>query len=164
MKFKLSAVVLANLLAVLASAAPTNEAPAPEDGLVLSHTVETTDGTLSYYVSGPDSVAITKRATCGPSVVSCSNNNQGNTNVCRSLLNAIQTSGTVLGQKTRSVCKTSGATCCVSWGSDVADLHESNLYPGALNIFNRCNGVTTPAGGVVPIGSCVLPRRSVDDT
>lgn len=140
MQFKLSAAVLANLLAVLATAAPTNEIPAAEDGLALSHTVETIDGTLSFYVLSPDSVAITKRAACGDSVVSCSNSHQGNSNVCNALLNAIRTSGTVLADSARSVCLTSGDTCCVSWGSNVEDLHEANLYPGALNIFNTCNG------------------------
>lgn len=146
MQFKLSAVVLANLLAILAAAAPTNEIPAPEDNLVLSHTVETTDGTLSYYVMGPDSEAteaITKRAQCGDSIVSCSNANQASNTACNALLNSIRYSGTVVGQRTRSICLSSEGTCCVSWGSDVVNLHVSNLYPGASKILTTCNGYTS---------------------
>lgn len=143
MQFKLSAVMLANLLTVLAAATPTNKIPAPQDGLVLSDTVETTDGTLSFYVSGPDSVTVTKRATCGPATVFCSNSYLADINVCNALLNSIRSSDRVLDDSTRSVCLSTEDTCCISWGANVEALHVSNLVPGATNILNTCSGYTT---------------------
>ncbi|EJD46708.1 hypothetical protein AURDEDRAFT_63094 [Auricularia subglabra TFB-10046 SS5] len=149
--FLIKALLVASFVAAQAYATPMPVA-APEELVVLA-TKDTSFGTLTYYGLAPGANATTPALAvarrCGSNDVTCSGYNIPSARVCASLISSLRANGgTPWPASPRSVCLSSGSTCCVSWHDPVPGLVEGYLIGAADAAFNACvvdglSGATT---------------------
>ncbi|KAG7290072.1 hypothetical protein NEMBOFW57_000064 [Staphylotrichum longicolle] len=146
--------VTALLAALHASALPSplpatpSLAAADDASLVLTDTRFLDDGgILTIYSAHPASSSSNTTTTsdshlarrCGSNTVHCDGKHVPAFNTCTALVDRIRTSGAVLNASPRALClNRSGKDCCISWGSDVGAVHESDLWSAAKATLDRC--------------------------
>ncbi|KAJ6522996.1 hypothetical protein B0H19DRAFT_973047, partial [Mycena capillaripes] len=83
---------------------------------------------------------------CGTNDVTCSGSHLASTDICRQLVNSLNT-GTSIGNSPRSICLgQSNNQCCVSWSRPAGTMTESNLVNAANKIFGTCWSPTNGSG------------------
>ncbi|KAJ6523066.1 hypothetical protein B0H19DRAFT_1269185 [Mycena capillaripes] len=144
------------LVAVLQLAIATRTvygAPAPDNGvsgLIISHIVPVGEYNMTYWVDAQTTGTVASRvlsaSACGSNDVTCSGSHLANTDICRQLVNSLNT-GTSIGNSPRSICLgQSNNQCCVSWSGAVGTMPESNLVNAANRIFGTCWSPTNGSG------------------
>ncbi|EJD46735.1 hypothetical protein AURDEDRAFT_63018 [Auricularia subglabra TFB-10046 SS5] len=149
--FPAKALLITTFVAAQAYATPTPVAATEE--LVVLGTKDTSFGKLTYYGPAPSAnsttAAVTVARRCGSNDVTCSGYNIPSASVCASLISSLRTNGgTPWPASPRSICLSSGSTCCVSWHDPVPGLVEGYLIGAADAAFNACvtdglSGATT---------------------
>jgi hypothetical protein len=102
------------------------------------------DGVLEFY-GGPASknrsVSLPLLSPqCGSNRVTCDGGNTAPSSVCRSLINALRSSGNErLRRSPRSICLDQGTSrCCTSWANDALSSTRSHLVNAAEQMLNAC--------------------------
>lgn len=146
----LKTITVTALLAALHASALPSPAPATpslaadDDSLVLAATRFLDDGgILTIYSAHPASSNTTSEShltrRCGSNTVHCDGKHVPAFNTCTALVDRIRTSGAVLNASPRALClNRSGKDCCISWGSDVGAVRESDLWSAAKATLDRC--------------------------
>jgi hypothetical protein len=79
-------------------------------------------------------------------------------NTCSELLERILVSSHVVGNSPRSICLSrNGRDCCISWDTNLGDIHESAFYNAAKKSMDTCvtEGRSGRARDVFLNGKCL---------